>query len=173
MVVVEGGAGSSMYLVISGLARAEKNGHLSLTEYRPGSIFGEQAAMEADELLRQVIPPIGAEGLDRRGPGGVLPAVSWPWVPACGSLEPPRQDGENAQKTGKNGEKMGEIRPKTCEGRELTKDQLAATEGASASLSARPVRPKTAAAEYAAERTRRDEYSREHPGKGNHHHHDQ
>jgi len=68
---------------------------------------------------------------------------------------------------------MGEIRPKKCEGRELTKDQLAATEGASASLSARPVRPKTAAAEYAAERTRRDEYSREHPGKGNHHHHDQ
>ena len=53
MVVVEGGVGSSMYLVISGLARAEKNGHLSLTEYRSGSIFGEQAAMEADELLRQ------------------------------------------------------------------------------------------------------------------------
>ena len=55
-----------------------------------------------------------------------LPAVPWPWVPAWGSLEPPRRDGENAQKTGKNGEKMGEIRPKTCEGRELTKDQLAA-----------------------------------------------
>ena len=43
-----------------------------------------------------------------------LPAVSWPWVPACGSLEPPRRDGENAQKTRKNGEKMGEIRPKRC-----------------------------------------------------------
>ena len=54
----------------------------------------------------------------------LLPAVSWPWVPACGSLEPSRQDGENAQKTGKNGGKMGEIRPKKCEGRELTKDQL-------------------------------------------------
>ena len=52
-------------------------------------------------LLLQVIPPIGAEGLDRRGPGGALPAVSWPRVPACGSLEPPRRDGENAQKTGK------------------------------------------------------------------------
>ena len=54
-----------------------------------------------------------------------LPAVSWPWVPAWGSLEPPRRDGENAQKTRKNGEKMGEIQPKRCEGRELTKDQLA------------------------------------------------
>ena len=55
---------------------------------------------------------------------GALATVSWPWVPACGLLEPPRRDGENAQKTGKNGEKMGEIRPKRCEGRELTKDQL-------------------------------------------------
>ena len=55
-----------------------------------------------------------------------MPAVSWPWAPAWGLLEPPRRDGENAQKTGKNGEKMGEIQPKTCEGRELTKNQLAA-----------------------------------------------
>ena len=54
-----------------------------------------------------------------------LATVCWPWVLACGLLEPPRRDGENAQKTGKNGEKMGEIRPKRCEGRELTKDQLA------------------------------------------------
>ena len=50
----------------------------------------------------------------------LLPAVSWPWVPAWGSLEPPRRDGENAQKTGKNGGKMGEIRPKTCEGVGIT-----------------------------------------------------
>ena len=35
--------------------------------------------------------------------------ISWPWVSACGSLEPPRRDGENAQKTGKNGGKTGEI----------------------------------------------------------------
>ena len=56
----------------------------------------------------------------------LLPAVSWPWGPAWGSSEPPRQDGENAQKTRKNGAKMGEIRSKRCEGRELTKDQLAA-----------------------------------------------
>ena len=34
-----------------------------------------------------------------------LPAVSWPWVAAWGSLEPPRRDGEDAQKTGKTGEK--------------------------------------------------------------------
>ena len=52
-----------------------------------------------------------------------LPAVSWPWVPAWGSLEPSRQGGENAQKNGKKGEEMGEIRPKKCEPRELTKDQ--------------------------------------------------
>ena len=57
-----------------------------------------------------------------------LPAVSWPWVPALGSLEPPRRGGENAQKTRKNGEEMGEIRPKRCEPRELTKDQLAELE---------------------------------------------
>ena len=68
----------------------------------------------------------------RSGPGlkgarGVLSVVSWPWVPACGSLEPPCRDGENAQKTGKNGEKMGKIQPKTCEGRELAKNQLDTT----------------------------------------------
>ena len=36
---------------------------------------------------------------------GALDTVSWPWIPVLGSLEPPRRDGENAQKTGKNGEK--------------------------------------------------------------------
>ena len=50
----------------------------------------------------------------------LLPAVSWPWVPAWGSLEPSRRGGENAQKTGKNGAKMGEIRPKTGEGVGIT-----------------------------------------------------
>ena len=49
----------------------------------------------------------------------LAPPFLWPWVPAWGSLEPPRRDGENAQKTGKNGAKMGEIRPKKCgQGRE-------------------------------------------------------
>ena len=51
---------------------------------------------------------------------GALATVSWPWVPACGSLEPPRQDGENAQKMGGNGGKMGEIRSKTCKGVGIT-----------------------------------------------------
>ena len=78
----------------------------------------------------QVILPT-APGVSNEGGSSELlalaPAVSWPWVPAWGSLEPPRRDGENAQKTGGNREKMGEIRPKTCEGRELTKDQLAKT----------------------------------------------
>ena len=31
----------------------------------------------------------------------------WPWVPAWGSLDPPRRDGENAQKTGKKRGKNG------------------------------------------------------------------
>ena len=56
-----------------------------------------------------------------------LPAVSWPWVSAWGSLEPPRRDGENAQKTGKNGAKMGEIRPKTCKGVGITWAQASCT----------------------------------------------
>merc|ERR1712091_731879 len=81
----------------------------------------------ANSQPAQVILPT-APGVSNEGPRsrvlGLLPAVSWAWVPACGSLEPPRQDGETAQKTGKNGGKMGEIRPKECEGRELTKDQL-------------------------------------------------
>ena len=68
-----------------------------------------QRTASPDTNLLQVIPPVAAEGLDRRGPGGGVPAVSWPWVPACGSLEPPRRDGESAQKTGENREKMGEI----------------------------------------------------------------
>ena len=71
-----------------------------------------------------------ASGASNEGPSSPLlvplPAVSWPWVPAWGSLEPSRRGGENAQKTRKNGEEMGEIRPKKCEPRELTKDQLAA-----------------------------------------------
>ena len=47
-------------------------------------------------------------------PLGPRAAVSWPWVPAWGSLEPSRRGGENAQKTRKNGGKMGEIWSKTC-----------------------------------------------------------
>ena len=58
-----------------------------------------------------------------------LPAVSWPWVPAWGLLEPPRRDGENAQKMGKNGGKMGEIRPHKCAGRELTNQRSTACLG--------------------------------------------
>ena len=56
--------------------------------------------------LQQVILPT-APGVSNEGGSSPLlvplPAVSWPWVPACGSLEPPRRDGENAQKTGKTG----------------------------------------------------------------------
>ena len=41
-----------------------------------------------------------------------------------GSLEPSRRGGENAQKAGKNGGKMGEIRSKTCEQGKDRRDQL-------------------------------------------------
>ena len=51
---------------------------------------------------------------------GAVAAVSWHWVPACGSLEPSCRVGENAPKTGKDGEKMGEIRSKTREGVAIT-----------------------------------------------------
>ena len=51
---------------------------------------------------------------------GALDTVSWPWAPAWGSLEPPRRDGENAQKTGIFGGKMGEIRSKRCKGVGIT-----------------------------------------------------
>ena len=75
---------------------------------------------EQDELalfMHQVILP-AAPGVSNEGGSSPLlvhlPAVSWPWVPACGSLEPPRRDGENAQKTGENGGNMGEIQPKKC-----------------------------------------------------------
>ena len=62
----------------------------------------------------QVILPT-APGASNEGPRsrvlGLVPAVSWPWVPAWGSLEPPRRDSENARKTGRNGATMGEILP--------------------------------------------------------------
>jgi len=51
---------------------------------------------------------------------GALGTVSWPWIPVLGLLEPPRRGGENAQKTGIFGEKMGQIRSKRCEGVGIT-----------------------------------------------------
>ena len=63
--------------------------------------------------------------LDQRVPRRcVTPGSSRPWAPAWGSLEPPRRDGENAQKTGKRRGGMGEIRPKTGEGGRERRDHL-------------------------------------------------
>ena len=96
-----------------------------------GGIPREFVAGDLDKAaakMRQVILPT-APGVSNEGGSSrvlvPLPAVSRPWVLAWGLLEPSRRGGQNAQKTGKNGAKMGEIRPKKCEGRELTKDQLA------------------------------------------------
>ena len=64
-------------------------------------------------MQKVILPP--APGVSNEGRSSPLltplPALSWPWVPAWGSLEPPRTDGENAQKTGKTRGKMGKIRP--------------------------------------------------------------
>ena len=57
-------------------------------------------------------------------PLGPRAAVSWPWVLAWGSLEPARRGGENAQKTGKHREQMGEIWSKTCEQGKERRDHL-------------------------------------------------
>ena len=87
---------------------------------------GEDPAAEAEKHTTQLIRL--ASAVSNEGPRSrvlvPLPAVSWPWVLAWGSLEPPRRGGGDAQKTGKNGEKMGEIQPKMCEGREALVQQL-------------------------------------------------
>ena len=60
-----------------------------------------------------VDPLVSIWGVERGGQFSPLSwsscrlAVSWPWVPAWGSLEPPRQNGENAQKTGEKRGKNG------------------------------------------------------------------
>jgi len=60
------------------------------------------------ERLPEVILP-AASGVSNEGGSSPLlvlvSAVSWPWVPAWGSLEPSRRGGENAQKREKTGEK--------------------------------------------------------------------
>ena len=82
--------------------------------------------------LQLILPP--APGVSNEGGSSSLLAlvlaVSRPWASAWGSLEPPRRDGENAQKTGKNGEKMGEIRSKKCEQGKDRRDQLARIDAA-------------------------------------------
>ena len=99
------------------------------------------AAITADQVILPTASAVSNEG--RSSPLLVLvPAVSWPWVLAWGSLEPPRRDGENAQKTGKNGGKMGEIRSKECEPRELTKDQLGRRTTARAARTRKGSRPR-------------------------------
>ena len=84
---------------------------------------------EISHAFQVILPP--ASEVSNEGPRsrvlGLLPAVSWAWFSAWGSLEPPRRDGENAQKTGIFGGKMGEIWTKKCEPRELTKDQTGRT----------------------------------------------
>ena len=81
--------------------------------------ISEEGTIEAMGSEGTVTYHSGDSSFRRRGPEsktprGVLPAVSSPWVPAWGSLEPPRRDGENAQKNREKRGKMGEIRSKKC-----------------------------------------------------------
>ena len=58
------------------------------------------AAAQTPHRCQVILPP--APGVSNEGGSSPLlvlvPAVSRPWVPAWGSLEPPRRDGEHAQK---------------------------------------------------------------------------
>ena len=96
-------------------------------EHPKAQPHGAQEVRAARLLVLDLVLPgdplVSTCGVERRGSSELLalaPAVSWPWVPAWGSLEPSGRDGENAQKMRKNGAKVGEIRPKRFEG-ELTK----------------------------------------------------
>ena len=83
------------------------------------NIMLQRGILTQASLDRQVILPTAPAVSNEGGSSPLLvplPAVSWPWVPSWGSLEPSRQGGENTQKTGKNGGKMGEIRSKKREG---------------------------------------------------------
>ena len=62
---------------------------------------------------------------------GALATVSWPWAPACGSLEPSRRGGENAQKTRKTGNKWARYGLKGVE-ESGSPEQLAEGEGVGA-----------------------------------------
>ena len=117
--VVSGGRGSDAsreYTCyhISCTESGERGRSWTVTQrYSVFEALRQQLLSSADERLVadiQVILPT-APGVSNEGGSSpllaLLLAVSWPWVPAWGSLEPSRQDGENAQKTEKNGEKRG------------------------------------------------------------------
>ena len=85
---------------------------LDRTAYRNGVVAATKRQRAAREALLTTVPIIEkmsplqvilptASGVSNEGRSSPLlvplPAVSWPWVPAWGSLEPPRRDGENAQ----------------------------------------------------------------------------
>ena len=75
----------------------------------------EGVALAIIDAHPQVCRHVESRRTKEFSPLGPRAAVPWPWVLAWGSLEPSRRGGENAQKTGIFGEKMGEIWPKTCE----------------------------------------------------------
>ena len=122
-----------------GLAGGGGGGGSSGSALRLSRPAGRGGGGSAVQLLRRSSaqvgrrhPSGGSSGSDLRPPVrqtqarwclGALATASWPCVPACGSLEPCRRGGENAQNTGKNGEEMGEIRPKTCPSDKLSRER--------------------------------------------------
>ena len=105
---------------------AEKDGsyrwlplHLALENKAP-----EGVALAIIDAHPQVRRHAESRRTKEFSPLGPRAAVSWPWALAWGLLEPSRRGGEHAQKTGKNGEEMGEIWSKTCEQGKERRDHL-------------------------------------------------
>ena len=83
-------------------------------EHPKAQPHGAQEVRAARLLVLDLVLPgdplVSSCGVERRGSSELLalaPAVSWPWVPAWGSLEPPRPGGDNAQKSGGKRGKSG------------------------------------------------------------------
>ena len=91
--------------------------HLALGGNRDGQMAPEDVLLAIIDAHPQVRRHAESRRTKEFSPLGPRAAVSWSWVLAWGMLEPSRRGGENAQKTEKNGGKMGEIWSKTCEHR--------------------------------------------------------
>ena len=111
----EAAPGPALVLIVN---RADRDRAEAIADETRGlsaevALWQERAAAEEEEKerlqahlaeLAQVILPTAPAASNEGGSSPLLalvPAVSWPWVPAWGSLEPPRRDGENAQKNEK------------------------------------------------------------------------
>ena len=86
--------------------------------------LGTQANEFDLRLPLQLIRPIGAEGLSRRPPAGSCRPFLGPGFRLGARWNGLGETVKTHKKREKTGKKWARLRPKTCEGRELTKDQL-------------------------------------------------